>query len=163
MSLTENLIQEFELESAVTRRVLEDVPGDRLTWKPYPGSLSIGELAVLVARESGILGPTALTGGIDSGTDVCVRQPNDLAEILDMHDAGVESVVNGLRQLGDSGLERNWSATIRGARSSANVRKVIRHHRELLLVYLALLDAPAPHLPTLLAQVADLSRLSQSL
>ena len=163
MSLTENLIQEFELESAVTRRVLEGVPPDKLTWQPYPRSMSIGELAVLVAKESGILGPTALTGGVDLGKHVCVRQPNDLAEILDMHDAGVESVVNGLRQLGDSGLERNWSATINGARSSANVRKVIRHHRELLSVYLTLLDAPAPDLPTHLAQVSDLSQLSQSL
>src|ERR1044072_4035573 len=162
MSLTENLIQEFELESAVPRGVLEAVPGARLTWQPYPRSLSMGELAVLVATESGILAPTPLTGGIDPGKHVSVRQPNDLAEVLDTHDAGVESVVTGLRQLGDSGLERNWSATINQARTSANVRKVIRQHRELLLVYLALLDAPAP-LPTHLAQVSDRLQLSPSL
>ena len=29
------VLQEFELESVTTRRVLERVPSDQLTWKPH--------------------------------------------------------------------------------------------------------------------------------
>jgi hypothetical protein len=147
MSFTENLIQEFELESAITRRVLERVPADKLTWKPHPKSMSIGELALQVAEESGILAPTALAGGIDFGEQVNVRHPKNLAEILDVHDTGVKTVVNGLRQLGDAGLRRSWAAAINGAPSvpnAASVRRVIRFHRGELSMYLAVLDVIAP-------------------
>ena len=31
--------EEFELESATTRRLLERVPADQLNWKPHPKSI----------------------------------------------------------------------------------------------------------------------------
>jgi uncharacterized damage-inducible protein DinB len=153
MSLIENLIQEFERESATTRRVLERVPADKLTWKPHPKSMSIGELALHIAEEPAALAPTALTGGIDFGKHVSVRQPATASEILGNHDAGVMIVTNVLRQLGDAGLQRTWNATINGAPYfsvplAAFVRNVllnhIYHHRGQLSVYLRLLDVPVP-------------------
>ena len=43
------LIQEFESEAKTTRRVLERVPSDKLTWTPHTKSMSLGRLAMHLA------------------------------------------------------------------------------------------------------------------
>ena len=43
------LIQEFEAEAKTTRRVLERVPTDKLTWTPHTKSMSLGRLAMHLA------------------------------------------------------------------------------------------------------------------
>ncbi len=45
----EELIQEFEAEAKTTRRVLERVPSDKLTWTPHTKSMSLGRLAMHLA------------------------------------------------------------------------------------------------------------------
>ena len=153
MSFIEALIQEFERESATTRRVLERVPADKLTWKPHSKSMTIGELALHIAEEPAVLAPTALTGGVDFGKHSGVRQPATAAEIVAAHDASVRSVTSVLHRIGDDGLQRMWKATINGAPyfaipTGAFVRTVILnhmyHHRGQLTVYLRLLDVPVP-------------------
>jgi hypothetical protein len=97
MSFIENLIHEFQHESAITRRVLERVPADNLTWKPHAKSMSIGELALHIPHELKILAPTVLAGGYDFGTHVGVRQPASADE------ANLERDVQGSAVLLDSG------------------------------------------------------------
>jgi DNA topoisomerase VI subunit B len=41
----ESMLNEFREEAATTRRVLDRVPEDKLTWKPHPKSMSLGQLA----------------------------------------------------------------------------------------------------------------------
>lgn len=153
MTLIDQLIQEYELESAITRRVLERVPANKLTWKPHSKSMSIGELALHIAEEAGALAPSALQGGVDFAKHVPVRQPKTTAEILSTHDAGVQTVVKVLRQLGDAGMQKTWAATMNGAPyfsvpTGGFVRRVLLnhtyHHRGQLTVYLRLLDVPVP-------------------
>ena len=55
MSAIQELLPEFDREMATTRRLLERVPGDRLTWKPHPKSRSLGELATHVAESRATL------------------------------------------------------------------------------------------------------------
>ena len=43
------LIQEFEAEARTTRRVLERVPTDKLTWTPHTKSMTLGRLAMHLA------------------------------------------------------------------------------------------------------------------
>ena len=40
MSMTAAILQEFENEAKTTRRVLERVPADKLTWRPHPKSMT---------------------------------------------------------------------------------------------------------------------------
>lgn len=49
MALRHALVAELELEAAITRRVRERVPDDRLAWTPHPKSMTAGELALHVA------------------------------------------------------------------------------------------------------------------
>lgn len=53
MSMLEPMLEEFRSEAAVTRRVLERVPADKLSWKPHPKSLSLGQLAQHIATVPG--------------------------------------------------------------------------------------------------------------
>ncbi len=47
--MLEPMINELRQEAATTRRVLERVPGDKLSWKPHQKSMSLGQLALHVA------------------------------------------------------------------------------------------------------------------
>ena len=53
MSIIKALLLELEQEAETTRRVLERVPGDRLSWKPHAKSMSLGQLALHVATIPG--------------------------------------------------------------------------------------------------------------
>ena len=55
MGMSEGFLLELEQESAPTRRVLERVPGDKLSWKPHEKSLSLGQLAFHVAGNPGFV------------------------------------------------------------------------------------------------------------
>src|SRR5262245_32165916 len=50
MALKDGLIAEYDHEIATTRRLLERVPDDKLSWKPHPKSMSIGGLAQHIAN-----------------------------------------------------------------------------------------------------------------
>src|SRR5271163_4154259 len=45
----ESMLKEFREEAAITKRVLDRVPADKLTWKPHARSMSLGQLALHIA------------------------------------------------------------------------------------------------------------------
>ena len=50
MAMVDHLLPEFDHEMATTRKLLERVPEDRLSWKPHAKSFSLGQLAQHVAN-----------------------------------------------------------------------------------------------------------------
>jgi len=42
----EPTLDEIREEAAITKRILERVPADKLSWKPHPKSMSLGQLAL---------------------------------------------------------------------------------------------------------------------
>jgi uncharacterized damage-inducible protein DinB len=156
MSLTQALIQEFEQESATTRRVLERVPDDRLAWKPHVKSMSVGELALHVAMSPGYIAEQwATKDSVEmSGGGESAPQPKTTAEVLAVHDEGVKKTKAALAEIGDAGLQKDWKlttkdgTTIMGMPKIALVRTIVMnhtyHHRGQLSVYLRMLDVPVP-------------------
>ena len=49
MSIAQTKLTEFETQAAVTRRFLERLPEDKLTWKPHEKSMTAGQLAYHLA------------------------------------------------------------------------------------------------------------------
>src|SRR5260370_18655096 len=49
MSIAKSLLAEFEIQAPITRRFLERLPEDKLTWKPHEKSMSAGQLAYHLA------------------------------------------------------------------------------------------------------------------
>ena len=152
---TQALIQEFEQEAATTRRVLERVPQDRLTWKPHAKSMSVGALALHIAGAPGFLSGWALQDQVEMTGDMeAAPEAESTSQILAAHDQSVTSTKEALTKLGDAGLTGDWKLTtkdghtVMGMSKAALVRTVvlnhIYHHRGQLSVYLRLLEIPVP-------------------
>src|SRR5438445_13211390 len=91
MSMCQAMLQEFDNEAKTTRRVLERVPADKLSWKPHPKSMSLGVLALHVASSPGHIAgwceqdETSFTGEQPPS-------PSSTADILTAHDESVKTV-----------------------------------------------------------------------
>ncbi len=53
MRIVDPILMELDQEAAITKRVLDRVPNDKLTWKPHAKSMSLGQLALHVAATVG--------------------------------------------------------------------------------------------------------------
>jgi len=53
MTVIAPMLEEFRSEAVITRRVLERVPTDKLSWKPHPKSMTLGQLAQHIASVPG--------------------------------------------------------------------------------------------------------------
>ncbi|HXW08535.1 MAG TPA: DinB family protein [Vicinamibacterales bacterium] len=152
MSMIEALIQELEQEAQTTRRVLERVPGDRLSWKPHAKSMSLGQLALHIATTP---------GGV---SDIVRQSPfpmpeftqpaaTNAAELIPALEESIAKAKANLRAIGDAGLANIWRVVDRDKELMAMpVGAVLRtimlnhwyHHRGQLSVYLRELDVPVP-------------------
>src|SRR6266851_3786633 len=55
IQMLEPMLSEIREETFTTKRVLERVPADKLSWRPHPKSMSLGQLALHVASIPGAL------------------------------------------------------------------------------------------------------------
>ena len=146
------LIQEFEAEAQTTRRVLERVPSDKLTWTPHTKSMSLGRLAMHLASAPGAISGWSVADHYEFKGDASPL-PTSTDEIVAAHDSGVERVKENLEKVGDAGLGATWSGGAGGKTfmtmpKAALLRALLMnhtyHHRGQLSVYLRLLDVPVP-------------------
>ena len=152
--MLEPMINEFRQEGATTRRVLERVPGDKLTWKPHPKSLCLGSLALHIASVPAGITKIAQLDGFDvSQTNFAFPCAKDTAEILSTFDASQRTAEQYLSQLSDSDALASWRMSsqekeIFTVPRAALLRMIMMnhlyHHRGQLSVYLRMLDVPIP-------------------
>ncbi len=152
MSAIELLLQELEQEAQTTRRVLERVPGDRLTWKPHDRSMSLGQLALHIATVPGAI---AEISQISPFPVPKFEQPaaQSAAELVPALEQSLEKARTILRKLDDADLAKVWRV-VDGDREvmALPVGAVLRsimlnhwyHHRGQLSVYLRQVGVPVP-------------------
>ena len=148
------LLQEFLEETAITKRVLDRVPGDQLMWKPHAKSMSLGQLAWHVATIPGGIAKIAKQSSFDVSEGSFVPpQPNSLEEIRTAYDQSCRDAESYLKGLTDQQANQSWRLLRSGAEVFTRPRiSVIRsimlnhwyHHRGQLSVYLRLLNVPVP-------------------
>ncbi|WP_028612067.1 DinB family protein [Paenibacillus harenae] len=152
MKMTETLIAELKQEAELTRRVLERIPADKLSWKPHTKSMSVGQLALHTA---GV--PGGLAEFLDEPSRevpvVPLLEAASLNEILTAFDRYMLVAENKLLEWGETGLTDTWKLTRDGitileAPRIGMVRTLMLnhwyHHRGQLTVYLRLLEVPVP-------------------
>ena len=81
MSIAQSILREFEEQAPVTRKFLERLPEDRLTWKPHERSLSAGQLAFHLAFVPGGVVRRAQKSPAQA-TDFNFPQPASREEII---------------------------------------------------------------------------------
>lgn len=151
MGMIEPMLQEMEQEAKATRRLLERIPEDKLTWKPHPKSLSLGQLAIHIAGIPGRIAEVAQLDVFEPRQQYA--EPADRAEILALFDWSLGRARELLPGMDDAKLMSPWSAMVKGKTIMTIPRvAVLRtiamnhlyHHRGELVVYLRLLDVPVP-------------------
>jgi len=108
MSVAQMLLAEFEAQAPATRKFLERLPEDRLTWKPHEKSMTAGQLALHIARV-----PAGVVQGVqkdsiplpDFRSAAAQPRPANLREILQVHDEGVRTVRATLPQFSEARLQ----------------------------------------------------------
>ncbi len=154
IKMLEPMLSEFREEAAITKRVLERVPADKLSWRPHPKSMSLGQLALHVASIPGNLAQLTQLDEFDaSRANFDPAVPSDVNAIRSAFDQSVRSAEDCLSGMTEQKALGNWRLMIRGKEAFARPRVgVLRsimlnhwyHHRGQLSVYLRLLEVPVP-------------------
>lgn len=147
-------VQELRAEAEATRRFLERIPADRLTWRPHSKSMTLGQLGLHLATIPGDLANLASRDGFDAAqANFEPAQPADVAALHDAFRASIAQAEGYLGSLDDRQLGAPWSLTNKGAPvfsipRAGLLRSILfnhwYHHRGQLSVYLRLLDIPVP-------------------
>ncbi len=156
-SISASLLPEYDNEMQITRKHLERVPDDKLSWGPHDKSMTMGGLASHLA-ESVSWGPMMLNSDsmdFDSPEMQDYKPPNyeSRDKILEAFDTNVTQTREVLASKDDGEWTAMWTmkkgeevlmsmpkvAVVRGFLLNHNV-----HHRGQLSVYLRMCDVPVP-------------------
>ena len=146
------LLGELEQEAQATRRVLQRVPQDKLSWRPHPRSSSLGQLALHLAIIPS-LGTRVLSPDVFEAPEFAQPEARTTAELLTTLEESLVSARQFLSELTPERAEGTWRLVSGGrelmaAPRLAMVRTLmfnhLYHHRGSLVVYLRLLDVSLP-------------------
>ncbi|MCI0350111.1 MAG: DinB family protein [Acidobacteriales bacterium] len=154
MTMAEMLLAEFEQEARTTRKFLERLPDDKLTWKPHAKSMSAGQLALHIA---GTPGQVVLMAKVDEILPPDFSRPNPQPEstgqVLKVLEESIATVKQVLPTLSDERMQAIWRVKREGQEliaipRAAMLRNILLnhwyHHRGQFGVYLRLLGAKVP-------------------
>jgi uncharacterized damage-inducible protein DinB len=154
MNLIDPVLSELAHEAATTRRLLERVPAQRLTWTPHQKSMSLGRLATHIAEIPGWVGSIVEQDEFDVGASGYAPPTlGSVAEIVAMFDKNIAMATETLKRQSNDRLLANWRLKKKGQLVVEMPRLgMIRsflmnhliHHRGQLSVYLRLQDVPLP-------------------
>ena len=154
MNMIDPVLAELAHEAATTRRLLERLPQDHLTWQPHHKSMTLGRLAGHVAeipgRISAILEPDEFdfaSGGMTPHT------ATSATDALTVFDQGVTQATERLKKMTHDRLLATWRLK-RGGKLLLEIPRIgairsvllnhLIHHRGQLSVYLRLQNVPVP-------------------
>ena len=152
MSTVEALLEEFEHEAQTTRRVIERVPGDRLTWKPHDKSMSLGQLALHVAIVPGAVAEISQKSPVPP-PDFKHPTTTSAAELIPAFEQSVAKVREILGGMDDAALGNVWRMVdgekeLMAMPVGVFLRSIMLnhwyHHRGQLSVYLRQVGVPVP-------------------
>lgn len=154
MKMSEPLVMELEQEAQSTRKMLERLPADKLTWKPHEKSMTLGRLAMHLAEIPGWVNATLLADELDfEKMDYKPVEAASSEEAVKKFDETLAAAIETLKKTDDAEMMKNWTmrsgdqvyftmpkiAVLRGF-----VYSHLVHHRGQMSVYLRLLEVPVP-------------------
>jgi uncharacterized damage-inducible protein DinB len=152
-SIAQSLLAEFEVQAPITRRFLERLPEDKLTWKPHEKSMTAGELAFHLATVPGSIVRFVLSNPAQAPERFVCPQPTSRDEILKAFDESVAAVRSELPKFDDASMHETWHLVAGGRELFAVprmsfLRDVMLSHwyqrRGQFSVYLRLLGVAVP-------------------
>ncbi len=153
MSIAQSICTEFEAQAPITRKFLERLPEDRLTWKPHQKSMSAGQLALHIARVPGGVIRFVQQNPAQAPDFANVPQPTSVREILNTFEESITTVRSLLPQCDDARMNETWRMVQGDTELLAIPRAqflrdiMLNHwyqHRGQFSVYLRLLNVAVP-------------------
>ncbi len=153
MSIAKDFSKELNQQAANTKKVLERIPENKLTWKPHEKSTAIGRLGMHIAELPNTIVRAVETESFDfAATPFKPVFPNTTAEIMETFEKALQNATDILEKAPDDQLAIMWKASRAGQLiwempRSAVIRNTLNHiihHRGQLTVFLRLLDVPIP-------------------
>jgi len=153
MTTAQVLLENFDIEMPITRRLLACVP-DNPEFRPHDRSMPLGRLAVHIATLPA-LGTLILTTPECDAATAKFPDPNFVSteKLLGDFDGYSAEARAALGASSDADLAQLWKFGVGGRVFSQNTRSCsfqhmffghLSHHRAQLGVYLRLLDLPVP-------------------
>jgi uncharacterized damage-inducible protein DinB len=153
VALIEGLLQELEHEAPTTRRVLERVPNEKLSWRPHQKARTLGELALHVAVVPGAVAELVAKPSPVQAPGFTDPKPASAAELVPALDQAVAKARRALGGFDDAALTSPWRL-MAGERELftstrvAMLRSIMLnhwyHHRGQLSTYLRTLGVEVP-------------------
>jgi len=153
MSITKALLSEFEAQAPITRKFLERLPEDKLTWKPHEKSRSAGQLAFHLASVPGAVVRFVQNNPAQAPEFSEDPQPVSRAEILSTFERSIAAVRSAFSKWDDDAMRKTWRM-VAGEREvlvqprAQFLRDVMLNHwyqhRGQFSVYLRILNMPVP-------------------
>ena len=153
MSIAQSLLAEFEAQAPITRRFLERLPQDKLTWKPHEKSMSAGQLAYHLASVPGGVIRAVRNNPVPAPDFANFEQPASREEVLRTFDESIAAVRELLPKFDDAAMQEKWRLVAGGQEVLAVPRGLflrdvmLSHwyqHRGQFSVYLRLLNIAVP-------------------
>jgi uncharacterized damage-inducible protein DinB len=153
MSISQMLLPEFDREMANTRKMLANLPEDKVAYKPHPKSMALGRLAGHVAEMAGW--PAAVQGAesFEIPADWKPTVATTRNALLEFFDDNVARSRAALERFSDDESGQDWTLIV-GGKPVMKMKKLeairtmvmnhIIHHRAQLGVYYRLNDIPVP-------------------
>ncbi|MDF2836278.1 MAG: DinB family protein [Paenibacillus sp.] len=141
-------------ELTTTRRILERLPEEHMSWKPHEKSMTLGALATHLINLLNWQIPIIQQHELDLSTVPLRRDPLEKrADILEEFDENIDKIEKLLAECDEKTLGEEWTLRhgdhiiLRQPRAIAlrtfGLSHMV-HHRAQLGVYLRLLDIPVP-------------------
>lgn len=152
-AIAQALLAEFEQQVPITRRYIERLPEDKLTWKPHEKSMTAGQLAYHLASVPGGVIRLVQTNPAALEQFRQAPQPGSLDECLRTLDESIAAVRQILLTFDDAAMNETWRLKVAGTEVVAQPRQqfvrdvMLSHwyqHRGQFSVYLRMLGAPVP-------------------
>lgn len=153
MTIAQSFLAEFEVQAPLTRKFLERLPEDKLTWKPHAKSMTAGQLAFHLATvPAGIVQLVSINPAQAPKSFDC-PQPASHSEILKAFDESIATVRGQLPNFTDAAMKETWRMVAGEHEVMAQPRgEFVRdvmfshwyQHRGQLAVYLRLLNVAVP-------------------
>jgi uncharacterized damage-inducible protein DinB len=153
MTISETFLPEYDQEMASSRKFIERVPDDKLTWKPHEKSMTLGRLASHMAEMAVWAEHSVNLDRLVLGPEMRPFNAASRAELLETFDKNVPIARAGIERTSDEQFAKIWELEYQGQvmismPRIAVLRGVVMnhmiHHRGQLSVYFRLNDIPVP-------------------
>lgn len=151
--LVDPILSELEEEAAITKRLLNIIPEDKLSWRPHPKAMSLGQLAMHIAMTQGRVAEGTLADMVQAPDFQFPPEATSRKQIIEAFDESLTKAKEIVASTDDETATAEWrilndGETVLSMPRIAFWRTVmlnhVYHHRGQLSTYLRTLDVPLP-------------------